>query len=177
LNIQGRHTQFFKSLIEASRTDDGRKAIEEYANSDEVPPDLSKFKETAEDMQKEEIESASAQELSSLVENTDPLDYGEIKTAEQVLAQTNVLESINVDEEAMAFYVDYSIDELWKSAFRDKENAVLAIKREEKNGNKYHDIVAETFLSDYEGTQSIKIPPGYSFPCPNVNAVVRSIQS
>jgi hypothetical protein len=43
----------------------------------------------------------------------DPLDYGEVKKAEQILAQTNVLESINVDEEAMQFYIDYSIDELW----------------------------------------------------------------
>jgi hypothetical protein len=42
------------------------------------------------------------------------------------------LESINVDEEAMQFYIDYSIDELWKSAFRDKENTVLAVKREGK---------------------------------------------
>jgi N12 class adenine-specific DNA methylase len=92
------------------------------------------------------------------------LDYGKIKTAKQVLAQTNVLESINIDEEAMQFYIDYSIDELWKSAFRDKENAALAVKQEGKNGNKYHDIVVETFLSDYEGTQSIVVPNGYAFP-------------
>ena len=167
LNIQGRHTQFFKNLIEASRTDEGRKAIEKYANSDsEIPPDLSKFKEIGEGIEEQEIESASSQELSTLVENTDPLDYGEIKTAEQILAQTNVLESINVDEEAMQFYVDYSIDELWKSAFKDKENAVFAAKHEGKNGNKYHDRVVETFLSDYEGTQNIKIPQGFAFPYP-----------
>jgi N12 class adenine-specific DNA methylase len=64
----------------------------------------------------------------------------------------------------MQFYIDYSIDELWKSAFRDKENTVLAVKSEGKNGNQYHDIVAESFLTDYEGTQNIKIPKGYSFP-------------
>ena len=52
----------------------------------------------------------------------------------------------------MQFYVDYSIDELWKSAFRDKENTVLTVKHEGKNGNKYHDIVAASFLADYEGT-------------------------
>jgi hypothetical protein len=123
LNIQGRHEQFFKNLIEASHTDDGRKAIEEYANSDaEVPPDLSKLTPLSKEItqeQDEEIVSASSQELTSLTENAGPLDYGEIKTAEQILAQTNVLESINVDEEAMQFYIDYSIDELWKSAFRD----------------------------------------------------------
>jgi N12 class adenine-specific DNA methylase len=77
-----------------------------------------------------------------------------------------VLESTNVDEEAMQFYIDYSIDELWKSAFRDKEKTVIAVKREGKNCNKYHDAVAQTFLSDYEGTQNIKIPKGYAFPYP-----------
>jgi superfamily II DNA or RNA helicase len=139
----------------------------------QVPPDLSKLlyrsKETIEgDSQEQEegIESASPEELSRLIEDTDPLDYGKIKTAKQVLAQTNVLESINVDEEAMQFYLDYSIDELWKSAFRDKENTILAVKREGKNGNKCHDIVLETFLTDYEGTQNIKIPDGYAFPYP-----------
>jgi hypothetical protein len=128
LNLHSRHAQFFKNLIDASRTQEGLKAIEDYANSDsEIPPDLSKYKEIGQSVQQEEIESASPQELSNPVENTDPLDYGEIKTAEQILAQTNVLESINVDEEAMQFYVDYSIDELSKSAFRNRENAALRL--------------------------------------------------
>jgi hypothetical protein len=60
LNLQSRHTQFFKNLIEASRTQEGIKAIEDYANSDsEVTPDLSKFKVIGEGLQKEEIESAA----------------------------------------------------------------------------------------------------------------------
>jgi hypothetical protein len=170
LGNDSRHQQFFKNLIEASSTDEGRKAIEEYANSDsEVPPDLSNLTRVAketQDVQEQEIESASPQELFSIIENTDPLDYGETKTAEQILAQANVLESINVDEEAMQFYLDYSIDELLRSAFRDKENPVLAVKQEGKNGNKYHDTVVETFLSDYEETQNIKIPKDYAFPKP-----------
>jgi N12 class adenine-specific DNA methylase len=64
----------------------------------------------------------------------------------------------------MQFYIDYSIDELWKTAFKDKEKAALTVKHEDKNGNKYHDTVVETFLADYEGTQNIKIPNGYAFP-------------
>jgi hypothetical protein len=95
LNLSNRHTQFFKNLIEASRTNEGRKAIEEYANSDsETPPDLSKLTPTSNENDQgneEEIDSASSQELSHLAKNIDPLDYGEIQTAEQILAQTNVL--------------------------------------------------------------------------------------
>ena len=119
-----RHTKFFKSLIEASRTQEGRKVIEEYANSNsEVPPDLSEIIHLSAE-NKEEIETVSSQELAQIVGNEDPLDYGGIKTAEQILANTDILESINVDEEAIQFYIDYSIDELWKSAFRYEEDKV-----------------------------------------------------
>jgi len=159
-----RHTKFFKNLIEASRTEQGRKAIEEYANSDsEVPPDLSELTHlNTED--KEEVQTASSQEIAQIVGNEDQLDYGQIKTAKQILANTSFLESINVDEEAMQFYLDYSIDELWKSAFRyGEEKAIITAKR---NGNRYHDTVVDTFLSDYKGTQDIKskLPDSYSFP-------------
>ena len=162
-----RHAKFFKNLIEASRTEQGRKAIEEYANSDsEVPPDTSELTHlnTVNTEDKEEVQTASSQELAQIVGNEDPLDYGQIKTAEQILANTNLLESINVDEEAMQFYLDYSIDELWKSAFRyGGEKTIAAVKR---NGNRYHDTVVDTFLSDYKETQAIKskLPDGYSFP-------------
>ena len=127
LDLDGRHRQFFKSLIEASKTKEGLRAIEDYANSDsEIIPDLSKLARLH-DESKEELEIASSQELTKLVSNEDPLDYGQIKTAEQILANTNVLESINVDGEAMEFYLDYSIDELWKSAFRYGEEKLLEL--------------------------------------------------
>jgi len=64
----------------------------------------------------------------------------------------------------MQFYLDYSTDELGKSAFRNRENTLAVVRKEGKNGNKYHDVVVETFLSDYEGSQNIVIPNGYSFP-------------
>ena len=101
------------------------------------------------------------------VEDTHPLDYGEVESIDDILENTNVLESINVDEEAMRFYLNYSISLLWKKAFRDKghcETSYLAVKQKGKNGNKYHDKVVETFLVDFEGTQKISVPKGYSFP-------------
>ena len=113
----------------------------------------------------QELQSASSEELVHLIsEEESALDYGKIQTAEQILADTNVLDSFNVDEEAMQFYLDYSVNELWKSAFRDKDNTITAVRREGKNGNKYHDTVVDTFLSDYESTQKIRIPDGYAFP-------------
>jgi superfamily II DNA or RNA helicase len=168
LNLEGnRHAQFFKDLIEAARTEEGRRAMEQYAFSDsETPPDLSKLGSTTQIDPEEEIQKVSSQELAQLVESTEPLDYGRITSAKQILADTIILESINVDQEAMRFYLDYSIEELWKAAFRNEEKTVQTVRREGNNGNKYHDAVVNTFLSDYDGAQNVTIPKGYTFPYP-----------
>jgi hypothetical protein len=169
LNVgeSNRHKYFFKNLIEASRTEQGRRLIEEYANSNsEEPPDVSMISKTEKKFA-EEIESASLSEISNLVGATDPLDYGNIASVEQILEQTDVLESISVDEEAMQFYVNYSVDELWKCAFKNEQETIQKVKSAGKNGNKYHDIVVDIFSSDYEGSTKLKIPSGYSFPHPS----------
>ncbi|HET7147032.1 MAG TPA: hypothetical protein VFI73_00905, partial [Candidatus Nitrosopolaris sp.] len=170
LSLAGsRHSQFFKNLIQASRTEEGGKAIEHYANSDsEIPPDLSGFVTHKIQDPGEEIQAATPQELAQLLERTDPLDYGEPETVEQILKNTSLLESVNVDEEAMRFYVAYSVDELWKRVFRQEEEkpAVHKLRLEGKNGKEYHDTVIEPFLSDYEGTRAIKLSPGYNFKDP-----------
>ena len=166
LSLKGnRHDQFFKNLIEASRTEAGRKIIEDYANSNsETPPELSDLSKRSIIDPDEEIQTATTQELNQLTDNRDPLDYGDIQSVEQILANTSVLESINVDEEAIEFYLAYSVNELWRCAFRDEEIAVDKVRVEGKNGNKYHDTVVDTFLSDYEGTRRIEVPEGYAFP-------------
>ena len=94
----------------------------------------------------------------------DPLDYDKVETVEQILRNTSVLESINVDEEAMQFYLNYSINELWKSAFQNEPKALKRIREESPNGNKYHDTIIETFLHDYDSSIAVKseLPDSYS---------------
>jgi putative methyltransferase/type III restriction/modification enzyme restriction subunit/helicase-like protein/integrase-like protein len=165
LNVQGRHAQFFKNLIEARGTAEGRRLIEDYAKSDsQNPPDLRVLAKKSLD-DSNEIETATSKELTTRIED-DPLDYQNDWSVEEILSHTDALESINVDEEAMQFYLDYSVDELWKCAFRNEDEAVKNVKETGKNGNKYHDIVVETFLSDYEGSTKLQIPNDYSFPHP-----------
>jgi superfamily II DNA or RNA helicase len=164
LRYENRHNQFFKNLVEASRTQEGRRVIEEYAYSDsEVAPDLLK---KPSDVDGDEIQSASTEELARLVNDNrnHPLDYGEIPTVEQVLASTSVLESINVDEEAMQFFLRGAVNDIWKRAFKDGgDQASEAVIKEGKNGQRFHDIVAETFLAEYQSTENIEIPNGYAF--------------
>jgi Integrase repeat unit len=110
LNIYGnRHEQFFKNLIQASRTEEGQKIIANYAKSDsDSPPNLSKFSNERID-NLEEIQTASSSELLNLAEDKYPLNYDEVESIDQILEHTNILESINVDEEAMEFYLNYSV--------------------------------------------------------------------
>jgi hypothetical protein len=148
-------------LIEISRTAEGRKTLEEYVNSDlKNPPDLL-------EKDGEEIGAAS-EEIANLVEKeneTDPLDYGKVKTIEQILKQSERLDSFAKNIENMQFYVNKHIKGLWANAFKDPDpenNTVMKVRNKGRNGNKYHDTVIDTFLPDYEGTKSIKHPDGYS---------------
>ena len=102
--------------------------------------------------------------MANLVnDKANPLDYKEPSSVEQIFSSISILESINVDEEAMQFFLrGFSINDLWKNAFIYKENTVLAVQREGMNGHNYHDTVAQTFLSEYQNTHELKIPEGYS---------------
>ena len=167
LHENNRHRQFFKNLLGAVRTNEGRQLVENYVKSDsDIPPNLAISKSNQfENL--EEIQPASLEELSQIVENVDPLEYGRFKNVEHILKQTDVLESINVDEEAMQFYLNYSIDELWKLAFKNEQDTIQRI-RFKKKGNKYHDTVVEKFLTDYDGSRKLEIPRGYSFSTPTL---------
>ena len=68
----------------------------------------------------------------------------------------------------MQFYVNYSALELWKSAFADETETVRTVQNEKANGNKFHDKVVDTFLSNYDGATGIEIPKNYSFPYPPI---------
>jgi len=82
---------------------------------------------------------------------------------EQILATTEILDSISVDEEAIEFYTTYSINQLWKDAFLDEKKTIRDIEKIGKTGNKYKDLVAGTFLKDYKKAKNLKIPKNYIF--------------
>lgn len=169
LSRAGRHNKFFKDFVAVVKSEQGKKAIKEYAYSDsENPPDLSGFGGDlhTETSIENEIEVATTQDLVRLADS-DPLDYGRQQSVEQILQNTMVLESINIDEEAIQFYLSYSIDKIWKEAFQNLESeqeTVKKIRLSGKNGNKYHDEVVETFLRDYVRSRQIGLTSDYIFP-------------
>jgi Phage-integrase repeat unit len=175
LSLDGNiHGKFMRDLVSASRTPEGLKAIEDYAFSDsEEPPNLS-----AVSLDKDaEIGTASSEELAQLVWEQQDADE-KIITAKQILAQTNLPESISVDEETMRFLLYYNVLQLWKNAFRDhgnkSETTIDAVKEEGMNGNSFHDEVIQTFLSDFQGAKAIlaDIPDGYSFAHPKTGKIL-----
>jgi len=161
-----RHNNFFKNLLQALKTPAGRDAVEDYVNSSyDEPPDFSKIVELNELPDTEsEIETASSEELIELLDDTDPLDYADVIPVEDILRHTDALESISVDEEAMKFYVNYSINQIWKNAFKNEDETIKKIRDAGLNGNKFHDEVVQTFLEDYENSMNLEIPSEYSFP-------------
>jgi hypothetical protein len=104
LSVNNRHSHFFKNIVSASRTEEGIKVIEEYANSDsDVVPDLLNIG------QGEEVEEVQSEELAGLLDETSPLDYGNIRPFNQILDSTNKIDpsSINVESARDWVYVLY----------------------------------------------------------------------
>ena len=169
LNLNGnRHLDFLNNLAKASKTKVGLAAIEDYATSDsEIPPDTSRYSsdEIDEDAEiiDEEIKTATSEELANLVEEDSTLDSDVISPIERILSTTEILESISVDEEAIQFYVAYSINQLWKNAFLDEEGTIKQVQTLEKKDNKYRNLVIKTFLEDFNNSKNLKIPENYIF--------------
>ena len=166
LNLAGnRHDDFLKNLAKASKTKAGLEAIEDYATSDsQVPPDISHYADEQIQTDTEtEIKTATSEELAGLVKDGQTLDSDEIIPVEQILSTAEVLDSISVDEEAIQFYLNYCINQLWKDAFLDEQKTITELEKQGKTGNKYRDLVAGTFLKDYRASKNLKLPKNYVF--------------
>lgn len=167
LNLRtNRCYQLLNSLVIGPRTEEQRRALEDFANSedDKNIPDLGT----------ELIPTLSTEELAEMTEkeeNNDPLDKGNIQTPHKILFQTEHLESACQDIELMRFFVHHFVYKLWKCAFSEqgnggKETTVNTVRSQGITGKKFHDTVVETFLQEYDGMKSPEIPEGYSFPDP-----------
>jgi superfamily II DNA or RNA helicase len=152
------HNQFFKDLVEARKTSGGSKAIEEYAYSNSRnPPELSNG-----------VEAEPANSIDAFG------NYAKIRSPEQIMKEAEVVGfiyetgkyALSVDDEKMRFQVDSSVKELWDNAYKDEFNTVNLVKTKGLIGNKFHDLVNETFLSEYDAVQKIygNLPEGYAFP-------------
>ena len=116
LSEGNKHKIFLKTIIQAKNTEEGKRAIEDYVNSDsENPPILECINLELKDGKSNEIDIISSKDLLTLA-NEDPLDY-EVKNADQILKNVSFLESVNVDEEAIQFYINYSTSQYCRKCF------------------------------------------------------------
>ncbi len=131
-----------------------------------------KYKNDKEDDSEEIQTAASSEKIARLVnadktQTHDPLDHGHIRTVNEILSSTKI-ESINVDEETIKFFVVGRIADLWKLTFREGSDGITfsQIKSEGRNNNRFHDEIVDTYIAEYEATTAIKaqLPDGYSFP-------------
>ena len=164
LNLDNRYRDFFRDLARASKTKRGLDLIEKHAKDNEqFPPDRlfiqTKNVQSDTNIEEQEIKKAATSKLP-LDPNGDPLteEDDHIRTVKQILKNTEFLTSIHVDEEAMKFYVNYEVQELWKLAFEKEKTTVKELRREKKTKNKYRNEVVKQFLKEYAGTSKIKVP-------------------
>ena len=166
LGSQNRFSRLLDDLVIGPTTEEQRKTLEDFATSEDdsnIP-----------DIANEEIPTLSSEKLAELVEeegHTDPLDYEKIQTPKQILSQTEYLESICQDIELMQFFVSHFVYKLWKSVFGEQDQGkkgttVNTVPSQSVTGKKFHDTVVETFLSEYDGMESLEVPEGYAFPEP-----------
>ncbi len=174
LNLTNRHKDFFQNLISASGTSGGKKVIEKYVYSDsEIPPDLSPFKESQTTQDEEGIvEDIDIEKLHDLADKSKLFDFDKYVEPEKILKDSEILESISEDKEAMQFYIAFKVNQLWKNAFIDEEKTVRTLEEGGKTGNKFRDAVIEKFLKDYHATKNIKLPKGYSFSDPKTGELI-----
>ena len=166
LDSKNRFSRLLEDLVIGPKTEEQRKALEDFVNShgDESVPDIGN----------EEIPTLSTEKLAEMVEeerHTDPLEEEKIQTPEQIFSQSDYLESICQDIELMQFFVTHFVYKLWKGVFKEQEQeekgTTLNTARSQRvTGKKIHDTLVETFLSEYDGMESLKIPDGYAFPEP-----------
>jgi len=168
-----RHNDFLNNLARACKTRGGLKAIEEYAYSDsDVPPDISVHSESnsddSEDYTEKEISTATSSDLAELVGKQEEIFLDdEVAPIEQILDTAPKIESFSDDEEAIKFYITYLVNQIWKNVFIEEgQNSTKTVDEllvSKKTGNKYRDLVVTTFLRDYKGAKSLKIPKNYVF--------------
>jgi superfamily II DNA or RNA helicase len=162
LNLGGhsRYLSLFKDLIIGPKTEEDRKKLEAFVNSDQDEiPEIST---------ENEIQIASSAELAEMVnkeEKVGSLEDEKIPSPKKILAQTEYLVSVCEDIELMQFFVTKFVNKLWKRAFKDtkKGTTIKEIQRIGNTGKKFHDTVSQTFLSEFDAMESIKIPKGYTF--------------
>jgi superfamily II DNA or RNA helicase len=71
----------------------------------------------------------------------------------------------------MQFFVKHWVYKLWRSVFseqdqKEKGTTVNTVRSKGITGKKFHGTVVETFLSEYDGMESLEMLNGYAFPEP-----------
>ena len=176
LNTSGKHRDFFQNLIQASRTAEGKKLIEKYTKSDsDDPPDLSGIV-TDTGASDEDIETHSDKDLLKN-DKENPLKKNSPHSVEQILLQSRILKIFNHDEEKIKYFLNYQNNQLWKQAFDndndDKNKTIEDVENLKNSENEYENLVANTFLDEYQKTIDLPLADGYMAHDPTTNDWIR----
>jgi hypothetical protein len=170
LNLRNRNrfSQLFKDLVIGPKTEEERMALEEFVG------ETDDNQEQTTNVELETIPILTTDKLAEAVqeeEHSDLLGEEIIQTPQQILSQAEYVESVCQDIELMQFFVNKFVYKLWKCVFREQDQqdegkTINMIRLKGLTGKKFHDTATRAFLSEYDGTESLEIPKGYTFPKP-----------
>jgi hypothetical protein len=152
-----------KDLRLGLKTEEQRKALEDFVTSDSKPREEQIIPELS--SPDGELETATTEQLTDQLEkedDVDPLGSEHLQSAEEILEQLSnpLLESICEDEEILRFFIYNEVTKLWKNVFAESESGLLEkengkiktvdiMRQEQSIGKKFHDEVRDIFLSEY----------------------------
>ncbi|MCP6727072.1 MAG: SNF2-related protein [Patescibacteria group bacterium] len=158
---------YFNNFMDLRKTPQGRKALLYWARTERFDKPYGNMALTDGGI----VVNPEGKKIDTQTLITKSKDRSKIIDEDNIDARKLLKDIRNIDYSALnpkTFdqHVVITCQFFWKSAV-GKENkirnsVVAKIKKEKLNGNKFHDTVVKTFLSEYDEVKNIKVPDGWN---------------
>jgi len=161
---------YFTNFFDLRKTPEGRKALIYWARTENFQKSFGGMALTeggtvvnpeGVKIETETLISRTKQKIKLIEE--DDID------AKKVLKEIRKINYDDTDPKTFELHVTFTVQLLWKAAFGKETNSktkrisnteVTKIIKEKANGNRFHDTVRKTFLSEYDEVKKVIIPNG-----------------
>lgn len=158
---------YFTNFFDLRKTPQGRKALLYWARTERFDKPFGGMALTGEGIiVNPEGKKIDTQTLITKSKDKIKLIEEDNIDARKLLKEIRKIDYEDTDPKTFFLHVTITCQLLWKSAVgketRLRNSEVIKIKKEKLNGNKFHDTVIKTFLSEYDQVKKIKIPDGWN---------------
>jgi len=158
---------FFTNFFDLRKTPQGRKALMYWARTENFERSFGGMSLTQEGIivnpEGKKIDTQTL--ISKSKEKVNLTEVDDIDT-KKLLKEIRKINYDDTDPKTFDLHVKITNRFFWKSAVgketRLRNSEVIKIQKEKLNGNRFHDTVIKTFLSEYDQVKKIKTPDGWN---------------